>query len=245
MASNYSGSISDITKLNIQFKLLPQLENDTIATAAPLTEKVWQDVWQDGYFSIGEHKAGEVVQIQRDEGGSKLDGRIDVYDADGKRIKYLIYVSFSLQIPADGVYYLRVPASVKFSENEPTRTTRVRYYTHNDKIGAAESITMRPNESVFLDLWFSPDISWSVESEAENLTYDRETGYLTAPDTAEGSADLVFSYGYPEGDERRIEAVTHVIWSEKLLSDISISNAPQSLTVGSSAMLEANLDADK
>ena len=187
MASNYSGSISDITKLNIQFKLLPQLENDTIATAAPLTEKVWQDVWQDGYFSIGEHKAGEVVQIQRDEGGSKLDGSIDVYDADGKRIKYLNNASFSFQIPADGVYYLRVPASVKFSENEPTRTTRVRYYTHNDKIGAAESITMRPNESVFLDLWFSPDISWSVESEAENLTYDRETGYLTAPDTTEGS----------------------------------------------------------
>ena len=244
MASNYSGSISDITKLNIQFKLLPQLENDTIATAAPLTEKVWQDVWQDGYFSIGEHKAGEVVQIQRDEGGSKLDGSIDVYDADGKRIKYLNNASFSFQIPADGVYYLRVPASVKFSENEPTRTTRVRYYTHNDKIGAAESITMRPNESVFLDLWFSPDISWSVESEAENLTYDRETGYLTAPDTTEGSADLVFSNGYPEGDERRIEAVVHVTWSEKLLSDISISNAPQSLTVGSSAMLEANVDAD-
>lgn len=239
MASNYSGSISDITKLNIQFKLLPQLENDTIATAAPLTEKVWQDVWQDGYFSIGEHKAGEVVQIQRDEGGSKLDGSIDVYDADGKRIKYLNNASFSFQIPADGVYYLRVPASVKFSENEPTRTTRVRYYTHNDKIGAAESITMRPNESVFLDLWFSPDISWSVESEAENLTYDRETGYLTAPDTTEGSADLVFSNGYPEGDERRVEAVTHVIWSEKLLSGVSISNAPQSLSVGSSVQLDA------
>ena len=244
MASNYSGSISDITKLNIQFKLLPQLENDTIATAAPLTEKVWQDVWQDGYFSIGEHKAGEVVQIQRDEGGSKLDGSIDVYDADGKRITYSFDANFSFRIPADGVYYLRVPASVKFSENEPTRTTRVRYYTHNDKIGAAESITMRPNESVFLDLWFSPDISWSVESEAENLTYDRETGYLTAPDTTEGSADLVFSNGYPEGDERRIEAVTHVIWSEKLLSGVSISNAPQSLSVGNSVQLEAAVTPD-
>lgn len=230
--------------LSIGYKILPQLDNNTIETAVPLTEKVWQDVWQDGYFSIGEHKAGEVVQIQRDEGGSKLDGSIDVYDADGKRIKYLNNASFSFQIPADGVYYLRVPASVKFSENEPTRTTRVRYYTHNDKIGAAESITMRPNESVFLDLWFSPDISLSVESEVENLTYDRETGYLTAPDTTEGSADLVFSNGYPEGDERRIEAVTHVIWSENPLSDISISNAPQSLSVGSSAQLEAAVTPD-
>lgn len=225
--------------MSIGYKILPQLDNNTIETAVPLTEKVWQDVWQKGYFSIGEHKAGEVVQIQRDEGGNESKNYIYVYDADGKYMKASYYASFSFQIPADGVYYLDVPASAKFSENEPTRTTRVRYYTHNDKIGAAESITMRPNDSVFLDLWFSPDISWSVESEAENLTYDLKTGYLTAPNTPEGSADLVFSNGYPEGDEKRVEAVTHVIWSENPLSDISISNAPQSLPVGSSVQLEA------
>ena len=233
-----------VQKLNICYKLVSHLNNNTIATASPLKEREWQDVWQSGYFSIGEHKAGEVVQIQHDEGGSKPDGSIDVYDADGKRITYSFDANFSFRIPADGVYYLEVPASIKFSENEPTRTTRVRYYTHNDKIGAAESVTMRPNESVFLDLWFSPNIVLSVESKVENLTYNLGTGYLTAPDTPEGSADIVFSNGYPEGDEKRVEAVTHVIWSEKLLSDISISNAPQSLTVGSSAMLEANVDAD-
>lgn len=237
--SIFPQNFTRVQKLNICYKLVSHLNNNTIATASPLKEREWQDVWQDGYFSIGEHKAGEVVQIQRDEGGSKLDGSIDVYDADGKRIKYLNNASLSFQIPADGVYYLRVPASVKFSENEPTRTTRVRYYTHNDKIGAAESITMRPNESVFLDVWFSPDIVLSVESKVENLTYNLGTGYLTAPNTPEGSADIVFSNGYPEGDEKRVEAVTHVIWSENPLSGISISNAPQSLSVGSSMQLEA------
>lgn len=235
---------ADILKLNVCWKLIPRSSNNSIAAAVPLTEKVWQDVWQDGYFSIGEHKADEVVQIQRDEGGNEPKSNIYVYDTDGKSIASSGYASFSFQIPADGVYYLRVPASVKFSENEPTRTTRVRYYTHNDKIGAAESVTMRPNESVFLDVWFSPDISLSVESEVENLTYDRETGYLTAPNTPEGSADLVFSNGYPEGDEKRVEAVTHVIWSENPLSDISISNAPQSLPVGSSVQLEAAVTPD-
>ena len=233
-----------VQKLNICYKLVSHLNNNTIATASPLKEREWQDVWQDGYFSIGARKAGEVVQIQHDEGGSKPDGSIDVYDADGKRITYSFDANFSFRIPTDGVYYLRVLASVKFSENEPTRTTRIRYYTHNDKIGAAESVTTRPNESVFLDVWFSPDISLSVESEVENLTYDRETGYLTAPDTPEGSADIVFSNGYPEGDEKRVEAVTHVIWSENPLSDISISNAPQSLPVGSSVQLEAAVTPD-
>lgn len=241
-----TSSSQRVPTMSIGYKILPQLDNNTIETAVPLTEKVWQDVWQKGYFSIGEHKAGEVVQIQHDEGGSKPDGSIDVYDADGKRITYSFDANFSFRIPADGVYYLEVPASIKFSENEPTRTTRVRYYNHNDEIGAADTITVRPNESVFLDLWFSPEIrnSLKVESEDEALTYDLETGYLTAPNTPEGSADLVFSNGYPEGDEKRVEAVTHVIWSENPLSDISISNAPQSLPVGSSVQLEAAVTPD-
>lgn len=231
---------ADILKLNVCWKLIPRSSNNSIAAAVPLTEKVWQDVWRQwGYFSIGEHKAGEVVQIQRDEGENEPKNNIYVYDANRKSIASSDYASFSFRIPADGVYYLSVPASIKFSENEPTRTTRIRYYTHNDKIGAAESVTMRPNESVFLDLWFSPNIVLSVESKVENLTYNLGTGYLTAPDTLEGSADLVFSNGYPEGDEKRVEAVTHVIWSENPLSDISISNAPQSLSVGSSMQLEA------
>ena len=236
---------ADILKLNVCWKLIPRSSNNSIAAAVPLTEKVWQDVWRQwGYFSIGEHKAGEVVQIQRDEGENEPKNNIYVYDANGKSIASSDYASFSFRIPADGVYYLSVPASIKFSENEPTRTTRIRYYTHNDKIGAAESVTMRPNESVFLDLWFSPNIVLSVESKVENLTYNLGTGYLTAPDTPEGSADIVFSNGYPEGDEKRVEAVTHVIWLENPLSDFLISNAPQSLPVGSSVQLEAAVTPD-
>ena len=235
-----------VKKLNICYKLVSHLNNNTIATASPLKEREWQDVWQSGYFSIGERKAGEVVQIQLDDGGNTPKDHIYVYDADGKYMKDSYYASFSFQVSADGVYYLKVPEyDVNLNaENEPMRPIRIRYYTHNDKIGAAESIAMRPNESVFLDLWFSPNIVLSVESKVENLTYNLGTGYLTAPDTPEGSADIVFSNGYPEGDERRIEAVTHVIWSENPLSDISISNAPQSLPVGSSVQLEAAVTPD-
>lgn len=232
-----------VQTLSIGYKILPQLGNDTIATAAPLTEKVWQDVWQDGYFSIGEHKAGEVVQIQRDEGGSEMNNNIVVYDADEQKITYSYRGSFSFRIPADGVYYLRIPEfDVPLNaENEPMRPIRIRYYTHNDEIGAADTITMLPNESVFLDVWFSPEIrnSLKVESEDEALTYDLKTGYLTAPSTPEGSAKLVFSNGYAEGNKYRIETSVNVSWSEKLLSGVSISNAPQSLSVGSSVQLDA------
>ena len=242
--TNYGAS--RIQELSICYKLVSQMDNDVIATAAPLTERVWQDVWKAGYFSIGERKAGEVVQIQHDEGENEPKDYIYVCGADGKSIAFLGYASSSFRIPADGVYYLKVPEyDVNLNaENEPMRPMRIRYYTHNDKIGAVESVTMRPNESIFLDLWFSPGVGFSDKPEAENLTYDRKTGYLTAPDTPEGSADLVFSNGYPEGDEKRVEAVTHVIWSENPLSDISISNAPQSLPVGNSVQLEAAVTPD-
>ena len=69
-------SFGDRQKLSICYKLVPQLDNDVIATAAPLTERVWQDVWKAGYFSIGEHKAGEVVQIQRDEGKNEPKNKL-------------------------------------------------------------------------------------------------------------------------------------------------------------------------
>lgn len=245
-AQNTSYDASRIQELSICYKLVSQLDNDVIATAAPLTERVWQDVWKAGYFSIGERKADEVVQIQRDEGGNKPKNDIYVCGADGKSIAFSGYASFSFRIPADGVYYLKVPEyDVNLNaENEPMRPMRIRYYTHNDEIGAAESIAMRPNESIFLDLWFSPEFCnrLKAESEDEALTYDLKTGYLTAPSTPEGSAKLVFSNRYAEGNKYRTSV--NVSWSEKLLSGISISNAPQSLTIGSSVMLEANVDSD-
>lgn len=245
-AQNNSYDASRIQELSICYKLVSQLDNDVIATAAPLTERVWQDVWKAGYFSIGERKADEVVQIQRDEGGNKPKNDIYVCGADGKSIAFSGYASFSFRIPADGVYYLKVPEyDVNLNaENEPMRPMRIRYYTHNDEIGAAESIAMRPNESIFLDLWFSPEFCnrLKAESEDEALTYDLKTGYLTAPSTPEGSAKLVFSNRYAEGNKYRTSV--NVSWSEKLLSGISISNAPQSLTIGSSVMLEANVDSD-
>lgn len=245
LARHNNSSIFSIKKWSIQYKLMPRLGNNTIASAEALLEGEWKDVWAKRYFSIGKHKEGELVQIQRDEDGSEPNEYIGVYNADGEPITKSKYSGFSFRIPADGDYFILVdkPTVQPNVENEPMRTTRVRYYTHNDKIGAVESIAMRPNESVFLDLWFSPEIrnSLKVESGDEALTYDLKTGYLTAPGTLEGSADLVFSSRYSEGSQ----AVVHVTWSEKLLSSISISNAPQSLTIGSSAMLEANVDSDR
>ena len=84
LAKYYNSSVdfTRVQKLNICYKLVSHLNNNTIATASPLKEREWQDVWQKGYFSIGEHKAGEVVQIQRDEGGERLGGYTSIYDAD-------------------------------------------------------------------------------------------------------------------------------------------------------------------
>ena len=223
--NNSSNYFTRVQKLSICYKLVSHLNNNTIATASPLKEREWQDVWQKGYFSIGEHKAGEVVQIQRDEGCERLGGYTSIYDADGKCVTDINCGNFSFRIPADGGYYLYVPASIKISENEPMRTTRIRYYTHSDEIGVVPSVSMQPNDSGFLDLWFSPEMRSQIQIECENknVIYDWSTGYLTVAEDSYGSVDIYFTNGCAEDDDNWLEAYTSVIWLEIPVTYFGIS----------------------
>lgn len=234
-----ASSPSRMQKFNIHYKLAPRLNNDTIATAAPLLEGEWQDIWQEGYFSIGKRKAGEVIQFQRDKGGEYSWHSATIYNASGECVSGFDRNS-SFRIPTDGVYYIKVPVILAFPQNEPAYTTRIRYFSHRDVLGSVGTITMLPNDSVFLDLWFSPETRdlIKIESEDENLTYNWKTGYLTAPNTPEGSAEIVFSNGYPVDDERWYDANVRVTWSENPVTEISISNLFEPLSVGDLAQLE-------
>lgn len=234
-----ASSPSRMQKFNIHYKLAPRLNNDTIATAAPLLEGEWQDIWQEGYFSIGKRKAGEVIQFQRDKGGEYSWHSATIYNASGECVSGFDRNS-SFRIPTDGVYYIKVPVILAFPQNEPAYTTRIRYFSHRDVLGSVGTITMLPNDSVFLDLWFSPETRdlIKIESEDENLTYNWKTGYLTAPNTPEGSAEIVFSNGYPVDDERWYDANVRVTWSENPVTEISISDLFEPLSVGDLAQLE-------
>lgn len=245
-SNNSSNYFTRVQKLNICYKLVSHLNNNTIATASPLKEREWQDVWQKGYFSIGEHKAGEVVQIQRDEGGERLGGYTSIYDADGKCVTDINCGNFSFRIPADGGYYLYVPASIKISENEPMRTTRIRYYTHSDEIGVVPSVSMQPNDSGFLDLWFSPEMRSQIQIECENknVIYDWSTGYLTVAEDSYGSVDIYFTNGCAEDDDNWLEAYTSVIWLEIPVTYFGISAPSQTLSVGSSSQIKVVTDED-
>lgn len=248
LAKYYNSSVdfTRVQKLNICYKLVSHLNNNTIATASPLKEREWQDVWQKGYFSIGEHKAGEVVQIQRDEGGERLGGYTSIYDADGKYVTDINCGNFSFRIPADGGYYLYVPASIKISENEPMRTTRIRYYTHSDEIGVVPSVSMQPNDSGFLDLWFSPETRSQIQIECENknVIYDWSTGYLTVAEDSYGSVDIYFTNGCAEDDDNWLEAYASVIWLEIPVTYFGISAPSQTLSVGSSSQIKVVTDED-
>lgn len=234
-----ASSPSRMQKFSIHYKLAPRLNNDTIATAAPLLEGEWQDIWQEGYFSIGKRKAGEAIQFQRDKGGEYSWHSATIYNASGECVSGFDRNS-SFRIPTDGVYYIKVPVILEFPQNEPAYTTRIRYFSHRDVLGSVGTITMLPNDSVFLDLWFSPETRdlIKIESEDENLTYNWKTGYLTAPNTPEGSAEIVFSNGYPVDDERWYDANVRVTWSENPVTEISISDLFEPLSVGDLTQLE-------
>lgn len=234
-----ASSPSRMQKFSIHYKLAPRLNNDTIATAAPLLEGEWQDIWQEGYFSIGKRKAGEAIQFQRDKGGEYSWHSATIYNASRECVSGFDRNS-SFRIPTDGVYYIKVPVILEFPQNEPAYTTRIRYFSHRDVLGSVGTITMLPNDSVFLDLWFSPETRdlIKIESEDENLTYNWKTGYLTAPNTPEGSAEIVFSNGYPVDDERWYDANVRVTWSENPVTEISISDLFEPLSVGDLTQLE-------
>ena len=126
------------------------------------------------------------------------------------------------------------------------RTTRIRYYTHSDEIGVVPSVSMQPNDSGFLDLWFSPEMRSQIQIECENknVIYDWSTGYLTVAEDSYGSVDIYFTNGCAEDDDNWLEAYTSVIWLEIPVTYFGISAPSQTLSVGSSSQIKVVTDED-
>lgn len=126
------------------------------------------------------------------------------------------------------------------------RTTRIRYYTHSDEIGVVPSVSMQPNDSGFLDLWFSPETRSQIQIECENknVIYDWSTGYLTVAEDSYGSVDIYFTNGCAEDDDNWLEAYASVIWLEIPVTYFGISAPSQTLSVGSSSQIKVVTDED-
>ena len=234
--------------------LPPSEENVSLETAKPLAPGEWAEYYRDTnvsdeyrYFCIGERKAGEVVRVSRDAVGSWCD--VDLLDATGKTVKSDGYANQTFRIPADGSYYLWAEARWASDDNGRQRPNRLRYDVGSgtesvNAIESVDSLTLLEGETMFLDLRCAP---YGAMSSGSGYSFNTETptcveysggsGYLTAQSA--GTGTLTVMLDSMPSVKKKIP-VTVLAKDSLSASNVSVSGAPESLSLGASADLTAN-----
>lgn len=242
------------TNCSITYNVLSASANSTLQTAQTLEAGKWAEFCGEGkyYFSIGTRKAGEVVRINHDAaGGSSSEYEVKLLNAAGEEVAGSYSANRTLEIPAYGKYYLCTTAYLTLDANGELRYNRLRYDigSTDDEVLYIDyednSIVMVEGESLFLDLRClaydaksrSGDYTTYSISTPSCTSYDYSTGYLTAENSGEGTLTVSL---YGNSNVKKEIPVTVLAKDSLSASDVSISGAPETLSLGASADLTAN-----
>lgn len=241
------------TNCSITYNVLSASANSTLQTAQTLGAGKWAEFRGEGkyYFSIGTRKAGEVVRINHDAaGGSSSEYEVKLLNAAGEEVAGSYSANRTLEIPAYGNYYLCTTAYLALDANGELRYNRLRYDigSTDDEVLYIDyeenSIVMVEGESLFLDLRClshdaksrSGDYTTYNISTPSCVSYDNSTGYLTAENSGEGTLTVSL---YGNSNVKKEIPVTVLAKDSLSASDVSISGAPETLALGTSADLTA------
>lgn len=241
------------TNCSITYNVLSASANSTLQTAQTLEAGKWAEFCGEGkyYFSIGTRKAGEVVRINHDAaGGSSSEYEVKLLNAAGEEVAGSYSANRTLEIPAYGKYYLCTTAYLTLDANGELRYNRLRYDigSTDDEVLYIDyednSIVMVEGESLFLDLRClaydaksrSGDYTTYSISTPSCTSYDYSTGYLTAENSGEGTLTVSL---YGNSNVKKEIPVTVLAKDSLSASDVSISGAPETLSLGTSADLTA------
>lgn len=238
---------------SVVYHILPPEENVGIETAKPLAPGEWAEYYKNennSYneyrcFCIGERKAGEVVRVSRDAVGS--GGDVYLLDAAGKTVRSGYGANFTFYIPADGRYYLKTQLNWAADDNGRPLPNRLRYDVGSgtesvSAIESADSLTLLEGEEMFLDLRCAPhdaesnDGSTFYVNTPSCVYYNDNSGYLTAQSAGTGTLTVGLN-----GDPSVKKEIPVTVLAKDSLSasDVSISGAPETLSLGTSADLTA------
>lgn len=257
-AGTYYLKVTDgrVENCSVVYNILPPSEeNVSLETAKPLAPGEWAEYYKNAddsgieyrCFSIGERKAGEVVRVSRDAAG--WGGSVSLLDAAGETVKSDDYANQTFRIPADGSYYLEAAAQWASDDNGRQRPNRLRYDigSGEEKVSAiksADSLTLLEGEKMFLDLRCAPYGASSTDnrqtfgvSTPSCVYYYDNSGYLTAQSAGTGTLTVSLNGDSPVKKEI---PVTVLAKDSLSASDVSISGAPETLSLGASADLTAN-----
>lgn len=244
--SRYSGSI----ERTITYRFLPpREENHSLETAKPLASGEWAKSYYDGgdsnrYFCIGERKAGETIRVSH--GSTDSNGTL-LLNAEGETIASKGLANYTFYIPTDGIYYLRSDAPRTWGDGGERSFCCLRYDVKREEewvsaIESANSLTLLEGETMFLDLRCAPYGAHSPEGRTFDVTapdcvnYSSGTGYLTARRTGTGTLTVRLS---SKTSIYKEIPVTVLAKDSLSASNVSVSGAPETLSLGTSADLTA------
>ena len=250
--SGYSDS-NDKIERTITYRFLPpQEENNSLETAKPLASGEWAKSYYDGgdsnrYFCIGERKAGETIRVSRGSTDSNVGSTL-LLNSEGETVASNGYANYTFYIPADGIYYLSSYAPGTWGDDGERSFCCLRYDVKREEewvsaIESANSLTLLEGETMFLDLRCAPYGAHSPEGSTFDVTapdcvdYSSWTGYLTARRTGTGTLTVRLS---SKSSIYKEIPVTVLAKDSLSASDVSISGAHESLSLGASADLTAN-----
>lgn len=229
------------------YKTLPAEWGTSLETARQLGVGEWAEYYNSTYFCIGERRAGEVVRVSRDAAG--WGGSVYLLDAAGKTVGVDYYANQTFHIPADGRYYLKTQVNWAVDDNGRPLPNRLRYDVGSGEekasaIESADSLTLLEGETMFLDLRCAPCGASSgnnrqtfyVNTPSCVYYYDN-SGYLTAQSAGTGTLTVSLN-----GDSSVKKEISVTVLAKDSLSatNVTIANAPDTLTLGASADLTAN-----
>ena len=201
------------------------------------------------YFCIGERKVGEVVRVSRDAAGNLYRG-CALLNAEGEKVSRSGSANCTFRISETGIYYLCVETQKAQDDNGKWRLNRLCYDVGSGEkqvsaIESVDSLTLIEGETMFLDLRCAPYDAVSESGITFDYNWDNYTcanwncdsGYLTA--RSAGTDTLSVSL-HGNSDVKKEIPVTVLAKDSLSASDVSISDAPETLSLGASADLTAN-----
>lgn len=248
--SRYSDSI----ERTVTYRFLPpQEENHSLETAKPLASGEWAKSYYDGggnnrYFCIGERKAGETIRVSRGSTNDSSVGSTLLLNSEGETVASNGYANYTFYIPADGIYYLRSYVPGTWGDDGERSFCCLRYDVKREEewvsaIKSANSLTLLEGETMFLDLRCAPYDAHSPAGSTFDVAapdcvdYSSWTGYLTARRTGTGTLTVRLS---SKSSIYKEIPVTVLAKDSLSASDVSISGAPETLSLGASADLTAD-----
>lgn len=234
----------------VVYNILPPMEeNVSLETAKPIAPGKWTECYYEGagysyrYFCIGERKAGEIVRVSFD--GSL---RFELLNAYGERCSTRNSENIAIEIPADSTYYLKYEIPREWDVGEERSAYRLRYDVKRkgewvNAIESADSLTLLEGEKMFLDLRCAPYDAHTPEGPLFRFdvrdcsSCDYHSGYLTAKRAGTGTLTVMLD-SMPS--VKKEIPVTVLAKDSLSASNVSVSGASESLSLGASADLTAN-----